>query len=447
VNLYRNGCQDGKSIEIFCRFKKKHYFCRVKQHASIKMIVRKTYEERIASAFQMLPIVALIGARQVGKTSIMQMYPKEGFASTLFLNGQDVEVAERFSRLSTIEQYLKIYMNDELDGLLLIDEFQFINGISTMLKLLTDKHQRLKVLCSGSSSLDILQNIEESLAGRVRIIEVLSLSFAEYLLFKDERLFRIQQQLTDADTALTVDLHSAYKEYLVYGGLPRTALTNDPQEKAELLNDIYQTYLLNDVRHYVAHEHFVGFNKLLRLLSTQIGNLVNISELSRESGVPAVACEEYLYMLQKMYIIKLIEPYFTNRRKVIGKMKKVYFCDLGLRNIIYNSFNEMAFRTDNGAIFENEVLLELWRNRRASESIMFYRTQNGTEVDFVLDGPVRKMAVECKYKHFERPVSIAALNNFAAEEGMDRKFIANIDASFSHSGVLFVPGIIADRIK
>ena len=213
------------------------------------MVVRKIYEERIASAFQMLPIVVLIGARQVGKTSIMQMYPKEEFASTLFLNGQDVEVAERFSRMSIIEQYLKIYMNDELDGLLLIDEFQFINGISTMLKLLTDKHQRLKVLCSGSSSLDILQNIEESLAGRVRIIEVLSLSFAEYLLFKDERLFRMQQQMTDADTALTADLQSAYKEYLVYGGLPRTALTNDPQEKAELLNDIYQTYLLNDVRH------------------------------------------------------------------------------------------------------------------------------------------------------------------------------------------------------
>ena len=66
----------------------------------------------------------------------------------------------------------------------------------------------------------------------------------------------------------------------------------------------------------------MGFNKLLRLLSTQIGNLVSVSELSRESGAPAVACEEYLYMLQKMYIIKLIEPYFTNRRKVIGKMKK-----------------------------------------------------------------------------------------------------------------------------
>ncbi|MBR6187589.1 MAG: DUF4143 domain-containing protein [Prevotella sp.] len=107
----------------------------------------------------------------------------------------------------------------------------------------------------------------------------------------------------------------------------------------------------------------------------------------------------------------------------------------------------MAFRTDNGAIFENEVLLELWRNRRASESILFYRTQNGTEVDFVLDGPLRRVAVECKYKHFERPVSIAALNNFATEESMDRKYVANIDANFSHAGTLFIPGIIADRIK
>ena len=138
----------------------------------------------------MLPIAVLIGARQVGKTSIMKMYPTEGFRNTLFLNGQDAEVAERFQKLSTIEQYLRVYLNEDLEGLLMIDEFQFVNGISTMLKLLTDKHERLKILCSGSSSLDILKNVEESLAGRVRVIEVLSLSFSEYLLFRDENLFR-----------------------------------------------------------------------------------------------------------------------------------------------------------------------------------------------------------------------------------------------------------------
>lgn len=411
------------------------------------MIKREKYEKKITEAFRFLPIVVLIGARQVGKTSIMQMYPTEGYRNTLFLNGQDAEVAERFQKLSTIEQYLSIYLNPDFDGLLLIDEFQFIEGVSTMLKLLTDKHDKLKVLCSGSSSLDILKSVEESLAGRVRIIEVLALSFSEYLLFRDEKLFRLQQSLADAaDEALVSDLQAAYQEYLVYGGLPRTALTMNPDEKVELLNDICQTYLLNDVRRYVANEHFVGFNKLLRLLATQIGNLVNINELSRESGLPYSDCENYVNLLQKMYVIKLIEPFFTNRRKVIGKMKKVYFCDLGLRNIIYGNFNEMPFRTDNGAIFENEILLELWRNRKAGETISFYRTQNGTEVDFVTESAQRKMAVECKYRHFEKPVSIAALNGFCEEEGISLRYVANINASFEYTKVKFIPGIVCDRI-
>ena len=411
------------------------------------MIRREKYEKKITESFKFLPITVLIGARQVGKTSIMKMYPTKGYRNTLFLNGQDAEVAERFQKLSTIEQYLSIYLNADFDGLLFIDEFQFIEGISTMLKLLTDKHEKLKILCSGSSSLDILQSIEESLAGRVRIIEVLALSFSEYLLFRDEKLFQLQQNLVDADDeALVSELQAAYQEYLVYGGLPRTALTMNPEEKVEMLNDICQTYLLNDVRRYVANEHFVGFNRLLRLLATQIGNLVNINELSRESGLPYTDCENYVNLLQKMYVIKLIEPFFTNRRKVIGKMKKVYFCDLGLRNIIYGNFNEMPFRTDNGAIFENEILLELWRNRKAGETISFYRTQNGTEIDFVTESAQRKMAVECKYKHFEKPVSIAALNGFCEEEGISLRYIANINASFEHTKVKFIPGIVCDRI-
>lgn len=411
------------------------------------MIVRNGYKERIQSAFKLVPIVVLIGARQVGKTSIMKAYPTENFRNVLFLNGQDVEVAARFQQFSTIEQYLKIYLNEELNGLLLLDEFQFIQGISTMLKLLTDKYDDLRILCSGSSSLDILQNIEESLAGRVRVIEVLSLSFSEYLLFKDEKLWKLQQELQDGnDEALVAPLQQVYEEYLIYGGLPRTALTNNPQEKVELLNDIYQTYLLNDVRHYIANEHFVGFNKLLRLLAVQIGNLVNVNDLSRESGLPYARCEEYIYLLQKMYIIKLVEPFFTNKRKVIGKMNKVYFCDLGLRNIIYNSFNEIGFRTDNGALFENYVLLELWRNRKASDTIYFYRTQNGTEVDYVLDGALRKLAVECKYKRLQNPLSIPSLNNFADEEKIELRYIANINLEAEYKGVHLVPGILVDRI-
>ena len=412
------------------------------------MIERKSYLDRIQGAFKLTPIVVLIGARQVGKTSIMKSLPVKPGEETLFLNGQDVEVAARFQLFSTIEQYLKIYLNPEMKGLLMIDEFQFIQGISTMLKLLTDKYEGLRILCSGSSSLDILQQIEESLAGRVRVIEVLSLSFSEYLQFKDERLWRLQQTVTDGrDDALVRPLQQALEEYLVYGGLPRVALTSEPEEKIAMLNDIYQTYLLHDVRTYIANEHFVGFNRLLRLLAVQIGNLVNVNELSRESGLPYGKCEEYIYLLQQMYIIKLIEPHFTNKRKVIGKMNKVYFCDIGLRNMIYNSFNDINFRTDNGALFENFVLLELWRNKPASGIIRFYRTQAGTEVDFVVDNSGHKIAVECKFKRLVNPISIPALSNLADEENMSGRYIANINMDETYKETRLMPGILADRIK
>ena len=410
------------------------------------MIERRSYIDKVVNAFKHLPIVVLIGARQVGKTSLMNLYPKDGFKDTLSLNGQDVETANLFDRLSTIENYLKVYLNADIDGLLMIDEFQYIEGVSVILKLLTDKHSKLKILCSGSSSLDILQKVEESLAGRVRVIEVLSLSFAEYLVFKDRRLYQLYQSIVDmGDEALTVELQQVYQEYLIYGGMPRVALTNDPREKAEMLNDIYQTYLMNDVRHYVSNAHFVGFNRLLRLLAAQIGNLVNINELSRESGLSYTDCEKYLHLLQQMYIIKLVEPYFTNKRKVIGKMKKVYFCDLGLRNIIYNSFNEMAFRTDNGAIFENEVFLELWRNRHASESIQFYRTQSGTEIDFILDGPRERTAIECKYKRFDKLPGFPILRNVSIEEGFARRFVVNLNAAGENNGTQFIPAIFIAR--
>lgn len=411
------------------------------------MIERRDYIERVTNAFKLLPIVVLIGARQVGKTSIMNMYPKDAYRNTLLLNGQDAETASLFNQLSTIEEYLRIYLNSDFDGLLMIDEFQYIDGVSVILKLLTDRHDKLKILCTGSSSLDILQHVEESMAGRVRIIEVLSLSFAEYLTFKNGKLYDLQQSLNDmGNPSLTEPLQQVYQEYLIYGGLPRAALTDNQREKAEVLNDIYQTYLMNDVRHYISNAHFVGFNRLLRLLAAQIGNLVNINELSRESGLSYTDCEKYLHLLQHMYIIKLVEPFFTNKRKVIGKMKKVYFCDLGLRNIIYSSFNDMAFRTDNGAIFENEVFLELWRSRQASETIQFYRTQNGTEVDFVIDGPFSRKAVECKYKRFNKLTSIASLNSFCNDEGISHRYVANINAAGSLGDIRFIPGIFTDRI-
>jgi len=410
------------------------------------MFIRQSYLSKTEQGFRVVPIVILLGARQVGKTSLMNMFDFKG--SRLFLNGQDPEIATLFQRLSQIENYLKIYLNSEMKGLLLIDEFQYIPGISTMLKLLTDKHNQLKVLCSGSSSLDILQHVEESLAGRVRMIEVYSLSFAEYIMFQDEKLHRLYQSLDldTLDTGLTSALMPLLDEYLLYGGLPRAALNTDPKQKLAILDDIYKTYLMYDVRAYVKNEHAVGFNKLLRMLAAQNGNLLNVNELSRESGLTYKACEDYIDLLQQMYIIRLIEPYITNKRAAIIKMKKIFFCDLGIRNIINGDFTEIHFRQDNGAIFENYVLLELLRNLNPGGEIRFFRTRDGAEVDFVVNQVFDRFALECKYKSLEKPAHSRALTSFSNMEGLKTCFIVNKNLNVIDREVKFVQGYLVGKI-
>jgi predicted AAA+ superfamily ATPase len=340
-------------------------------------------------------------------------------------------------------------MNSNLDGFLLIDEFQYMNGISVMLKLLTDKYPKLKALCSGSSSLDILQKVEESLAGRVRIIEVFSLSFEEYLLFNDEKLAGLYASF-DKNTesaALTAPIEPYFHEYLLFGGLPRAALARNKEDKIEIINDVYQTYLLCDVRNYIKNEQTTGFNKILRLLAAQTGNMLNVNDLSRESGVSYKWCEEYLYLLEQMYIIKLIEPYFVNKRKVISKMKKVYFCDLGLRNMIERNFNEIDYRADNGAIAENFVLLELWRNKGAGGEVQFFRTSDGTEVDFVLTQTTGKTAIESKFKKFEKPVKLQGFNNFCKEEKISNRFIINRNLNLTANDAKYLQMFLTGKIE
>jgi predicted AAA+ superfamily ATPase len=411
------------------------------------MFKRKNYLSKIENAFQTVPIVILIGARQVGKTSIMQSveFPQK----KLFLNGQDIEIAVLFEKLSTIESYLRIYLNEDLNGYLLIDEFQYIDGISLILKLLTDNNKHLKILCSGSSSLDILQKVEESLAGRVRIIEVLSLSFEEYLQFSDKKLHKLYLSLdenTDS-SGLTAPIEQKFADFLIFGGLPRAALINSHQEKIEILNDIYQTYLLKDIRNYIANEQVIGFNKLIQLLALQTGNLVNINKLCVESGLNYKTCENFIFLLEQMNIIKMVSPFQGNQRKAITKMQKIYFCDIGLRNRLSNNFNSISLRSDNGAIFENMVFLELCKIKSNSTQIQFFRTSDGTEVDFIYNNLCSLNAIECKYKQFKKPARLLALENFSLHNNIRKKFVINQNLNTKFNGTHFLQGFLVEKLK
>lgn len=408
-------------------------------------IDREKLVEKINSAISGSPVTILIGARQVGKTTLLKNL--DHLKPSVYFIGQDPEVAAIFQKLSTAESFLKKNLNSELNGFLLLDEFQFIDNISTILKLLTDSNPGLRVICSGSSSLDIIQKVEESLAGRVRIIDTYSLSFAEYLKFQNEELYNLylKYDVDTLDEVVDPKIKLLFNDYLVYGGMPKAALNHNPTEKIQILDDIYKTYLLRDVRSYVRNEDSVGFNKLLILLASQIGNMINVNELANSSGLNYRKCEEYIYLLEQMFIIKLVEPYFTNKRKVITKMKKVYFTEIGLRNVILGNFNPIDNRIDNGSLFENFVFLELIRILPSYTKIYFYRTKDGSEIDFVIDDMKNKYAVETKFKVLHRSVSLKSFKGFGEIENVSKTFLINRNFN-SDNETKLMQGYLTDKI-
>lgn len=409
-------------------------------------IERPIYTKKIQESVGRLPVTVLTGARQVGKTTLMKNIHLEG--PVLFLNGEDVEVATVFQKYSTLVNFLKIRLNENTSGFLLIDEFQYIPGISTMLKLLADHCHDLKVICTGSSSLDITQKVEESLAGRIRVVEIFPLSFDEYLRFCAPELHVLYDKYTVATPNDIVDptIQIKMDEFIIFGGLPRLALESDHEQRILLLDDIYKTYLMRDVRSYIRQEDSVGFNRLLRLLAAQVGSMVNINELSRTSGLSYKKCEDYLYLLEQMYVIKMIEPYISNHRKTVTKMKKAYFFDTGLRNMIYNSFNPLETRSDKGSLFENYVFMELQKSLPPAAVIHFYRTVDGSEIDFVVDYQRSLTSLEVKFKNLSGSIFHKGLAAFNQNEQAFRSYFINRNLNDCSQQIIFLPGYFAGKI-
>lgn len=410
-------------------------------------IERPFYREKIEEAISRLPIVILTGARQVGKTTLMKNHPVTG--PVLFINGENLETSDLFQKYSILVSYLKLHLNEPLSGTLFIDEFQYIPSVDIMLKLLADKYPSLKIICTGSSSLTISQHISESLAGRVRIVEIFPLSFEEYLRFNSPELHALFSKYDENTPDLLVDGLIAQKlsEYILYGGLPRVALEKDVKQKVLLLDDIVTTYLLKDVRSFIRNEDSVGFNRLLRILSAQTSNLVNVNELSRSTGLSYKKCEEYLYLLEQMYVIRLVEPFQSNFRKTVIKMRKLYFLDTGLRNMVYNSFNDLEIRTDNGALFENYIYQELIKNQSVLMKIFYYRTLDGSEVDFIVQHSTDLFPVEVKFRHLEKPSADKGLTAFNRAGSVRKSYYFNRNLNALHHNIHFIQGYLAGKVR
>jgi len=331
-------------------------------------------------------IIVIHGSRQVGKTSLLH-YLIENHLKNIVFKGNlfyfDLEDFRLLELCNTspeeVISYLKAKGADFTKRVyLLIDEIQYLDNPSSFLKLFYDRYSnKVKLIVSGSSSFLIKRKFKDSLVGRIIDFELFTLDFEEFLEFKDLK-YSLRSQVPDY---IHKELRRLYYEFVIYGGYPAIVLEDNIEKKEIKLKQIINTYIKKDIRDIAEIKEMNKFNDLVKVLSSQIGSLLNILELSNTLSLARKTIEEYLFILENTYIIKKLKPFHKNIRSELTKAPKVFFEDTGLANLLANK--TFLDRID-GRLLENSIYSEFRKNLNP-EYIYFWRTNKGQEVDFVLD--------------------------------------------------------------
>jgi uncharacterized protein len=324
----------------------------------------------LESRFRQYPVVALLGARQVGKSTLAKLIAPERL---LYL---DLERTSDLNKLTDPEAYFVA----NTDKLICLDEIQRLPDIFPLLRSLVDASGRNgQFLLLGSASRDLLRQSSETLAGRISFLELSPFSLEE---------------LPESD----------WQRHWLRGGYPRSFLADDDAASYQWRQDYIRTFLERDIPQ-------IGFNipanslgRLWRMLAHVSGQTLNNAKLADSMGVSANTVRHYIDLLEQTFVLRTLPPYSGNLKKRLVKSPKVYIRDSGLLHALLeietrdHLFGNPAY----GASFEGYVvenLLAALPNWRAS----FYRTSNGAELDLVLEKGQQRIAVEIKASTAPKP--------------------------------------------
>lgn len=339
---------------------------------------KRILEDKIKEKFFKGKAIIIVGARQTGKTTLSLKIVEE-FKTKKF-NCDNPTDRDLLSNRDL--EFLKSLVGDA--KVVLIDEGQKVENLGQTLKLLVDHYKKEKqIIVTGSSSFNILDKTEEPLTGRKFVFNLFPLSIEE--IYPDKDVSLIMKEL---------------ETYLVYGSYPEVQVKTRMEEKQEVIHEISESYLYKDVFEFQKIKKSTTLDNLLRALALQIGGEVSYTELSNIVGIDKKTVENYIDILEKNYIIFRLYPYAQNKRKVISKLKKVYFWDLGIRNSIINNFNFLNFRNDVGALWENFCILERLKYQsyhKIYSNNYFWRTYEGAEMDLIEEREGKLYAYEFKW--------------------------------------------------
>ena len=310
-------------------------------------------------------IVLLFGARQVGKTTLTRAVLEQFKYKILYVTGDDRRTIGTLSSrdLSQLRGMVTGY------DVLFVDEAQRIPEIGINLKLLIDHVKDLRIIATGSSSLDLASQTREALTGRTWVHTLYPIAIAE--LATQQTPYELNQQLENR---------------LLYGGYPALFGIENSTAQRDYLQTLVDSYLYKDILEMANIKHASKLHDLLLLLAYQIGHEVSIQELASQLQISRDAVNTYLDLLEQSFVIFRLRGFNRNLRKEVSKMPKFYFWDTGVRNAFINNFDPLQKRTDVGALWENFLIAErrkLLSYRKSAVSFYFWRTHTGAELDLI----------------------------------------------------------------
>lgn len=351
--------------------------------------ISRGLEAVVRSAAREFPAVVVTGPRQSGKTTML----KHLFAEThTYVSLEPPDTRE--AAVSDPRGFLALYRPP-----VIFDEVQYAPGLLSYIKEAIDQDRAAvgRFILTGSQNLAMQEKVTETLAGRAAMLRLLPLSFSEKA---GNPVVRFPwEEGGKVPTGAAADTEGLWRS-IIRGGYPE--LNTGVERNVSLWHSSYvQTYLERDVRNLRHVGDLTTFQNFLRILAARSGQLLSLSDISRDLGISVNTVKQWLSILEATYQVIVLRPYFENAGKRLVKSPKVYFTDtgtlchlVGLKDAYHAAAGPMG-----GALFETVVLTEIFKgilNRGEEPRLYFWRTSNGAEVDIVVESGGRLVPIEVK---------------------------------------------------
>jgi predicted AAA+ superfamily ATPase len=340
-------------------------------------MVKRHLEKEINQYLFKKKVIIIYGARQVGKTTLVEHLIKVLPGKTLVLNGDEADVREALSNLNPPR--LKPLIGDH--KIIVIDEAQRIPETGLVLKIIHDNYKDIQLIATGSSSFELAGKVNEPLTGRKFEFFLHPFSFGEMV---DHHGFLTEKRLLE--------------HRMIFGYYPD--ITLNPGLELKLLKSLASSFLYKDLLTLEQIQKPLLLDKILKALALQTGHEVSFNELARLLDSDKGTIEKYIDLLERTYIIFRLNGLNRNVRNEIKKGRKIYFYDNGIRNAIIGNFLPLSSRVDTGVLWENFLISERYKllgNKDIDFKSFFWRTTQQQEIDYIEERQGKLFAYEFKW--------------------------------------------------